>query len=268
MYQDNISFIGAGRVASSLCREMFKAGYKFDLIVSENENNGKQLAYMCNAQWSSKPEFPLTTKIIFVAIPDHKLSTVLETVNCNSDTIIAHTAGSMGLDIFPENIWFKGVFYPLQTFSRNREIDFRDMPLLIEASDELTAATLNKIAESLFSRVYYVGSQQRRMLHLAAVFVNNFTNHMLVQGREIALKAGFPFDILKPLIQETISKAIESGPENSQTGPAIRNDKNTIEKHLELLSYSPELQKLYEELSNSIIKFNRDTPGPSQGGEL
>ena len=83
------------------------------------------------------------------------------------------------------------------------------------------------------------------MLHLAAVFVNNFTNHMLVQGREIALKAGFSFEILSPLIQETIAKALELGPENSQTGPAVRNDKNTIEKHLELLSFSPELPRIY-----------------------
>jgi predicted short-subunit dehydrogenase-like oxidoreductase (DUF2520 family) len=96
------------------------------------------------------------------------------------------------------------------------------------------------------------------MLHLAAVFVSNFTNHMLTEGKEIAVKAGFSFEILEPLIKETIQKAIDSGPENSQTGPAVRNDKNTIEKHLELLSFSPDLQKIYVDMTKSIIEYYKD----------
>jgi predicted short-subunit dehydrogenase-like oxidoreductase (DUF2520 family) len=254
MYQYNISFIGAGRVAASLCREVFNSGYKIDLIISENEINGNQLASSCNAHWSSKPEFSPSTNVIFVAVPDHKLISVLSSIICNPDTVVAHTAGSFGLDIFPEEIKNKGVFYPLQTFSKNRHISFRNIPLLLESSDEKTLEILNQIAVTISTAVYQVETQKRRMLHLAAVFVNNFTNHMLVQGKEIASKAGYSFEILKPLIQETIAKALDSGPENSQTGPAVRNDKNTIEKHLELLSYSPELQEIYEELTSSIIK--------------
>jgi predicted short-subunit dehydrogenase-like oxidoreductase (DUF2520 family) len=255
MHQDNISFIGAGRVASSLCREMFNSGYRIDLIISENENNGNQIASSCNAHWSSKPVFSSSTNVILVAVPDHKLKSILSSIKCSPDTVVAHTAGSIGIDIFPEKIIHKGVFYPLQTFSKNRTICFRNIPLLLESSDEKTSATLNQIAGSLSTMVYQVETQKRRMLHLAAVFVNNFTNHMLVQGKDIASKAGYSFEILTPLIQETIAKALDSGPENSQTGPAIRNDKNTIEKHLELLSYSPELQKIYEVLTDSIIKY-------------
>ncbi len=257
MYQDNISFIGAGRVGSSLCREMFIAGYRIDLVVSESESNGRQLASMCNAQWSSTPAFPVSSKVILVAVPDHKLKSILATIRCYADTIVAHTAGSIGMDVFPEKISRKGVFYPLQTFSKDRNVDFRNIPLLIESSDEKTFETLSKIAGSLSSSVYGVSTPQRRMLHLAAVFANNFTNHMLVQGREIAMKAGFSFEILTPLIQETISKALESGPENSQTGPAIRHDRNTIEKHLELLSFSPDLQRLYNDLTVSIAEYHK-----------
>lgn len=257
MYQDNISFIGAGRVGSSLCREMFHVGYKIDLIVSEGESNGMQLADLCNAQWSSIPEFPASSKVILVAVPDHKLKAVLAAISCNPVTIVAHTAGSIGMDVFPAKISRKGVFYPLQTFSKDRNVDFTNIPLLIESSDEKTFETLSLIAGSLSSSVYGVSTPQRRMLHLAAVFANNFTNHMLVQGREIAMKAGFPFEILTPLIQETISKALESGPENSQTGPAIRNDRNTIEKHLELLSFSPELQRIYNDLTVSIAEYHK-----------
>jgi predicted short-subunit dehydrogenase-like oxidoreductase (DUF2520 family) len=95
------------------------------------------------------------------------------------------------------------------------------------------------------------------MLHLAAVFVNNFTNHMLRTGKEIASMAGFSFEVLEPLVNETISKALDIGPENSQTGPAVRNDLNTIEKHLDLLSFSPEMQDMYREITRSIITYNK-----------
>jgi predicted short-subunit dehydrogenase-like oxidoreductase (DUF2520 family) len=176
-------------------------------------------------------------------------------LTCDEETIVAHTAGSHGLDVFPENIKLRGVFYPLQTFSKNRHIKLNDVPFLLESSDSKSAGILKDLAESISTKVYFADTQHRRMLHLAAVFVNNFTNHMLAVGQDIALKAGFSFDILSPLILETISKAIEAGPENSQTGPAIRNDKNTIEKHLDLLSFSPELQRIYNDITLSIVKY-------------
>jgi predicted short-subunit dehydrogenase-like oxidoreductase (DUF2520 family) len=255
MHKHNISFIGAGNVASSLCREMYRKGLTIDLVVSEGEINGKTLALSCKAEWSSHPRIPSSTKIVIVAVPDHKLKSVLAELICDDDTLIVHTAGSLGLDIFPEKILRKGVFYPLQTFTKNRNISFNDIPFLIESPKLKDAGILKSLAESLSSRVYFADTQHRRILHLAAVFVNNFTNHMFVMGQEIALKAGFSFEILSPLIHETISKAIELGPENSQTGPAIRNDKNTIEKHLDLLSFSPELQRLYNDLTKSIVKY-------------
>ena len=111
------------------------------------------------------------------------------------------------------------------------------------------------LAESIGGQAHFTDTEQRRMLHLAAVFVCNFTNHMLTAGKEVALRAGFPFEVLNPLIEETFLKAIDNGPENSQTGPAVRNDLNTIEKHLELLSFSPELKRIYNEITHSIIKY-------------
>jgi len=114
---------------------------------------------------------------------------------------------------------------------------------------------LENLAKSIGGKVYFIDTEHRRMLHLAAVFVCNFTNHMLTMGQEVALKAGFPFEALVPLINETILKAMDIGPENSQTGPAVRNDQNTIEKHLELLSFSSELQRIYSDMTRSIIKY-------------
>jgi len=255
MIQQNISFAGAGRVASALCKEIFNSGYNIDLIVSETPNNGKLLADSCNATWSPDLRFPDSTGIIIVAVPDHRLKNVLEKINCRKETLIAHTAGSIGLDIFPSQIKKKGVFYPLQTFSKEREIVFKDLPFFIESSDNQSSAILGDLAVSLGGKVHFVDTEHRRMLHLAAVFVSNFSNHLFTLGKEVTSSAGLSFDVLEPLIKETFSKAMDIGPENAQTGPAIRNDQNTIEKHLELLSFSPELQRIYGEMTRSIITY-------------
>jgi predicted short-subunit dehydrogenase-like oxidoreductase (DUF2520 family) len=255
MIQYNISFAGAGRVAGALCRELYHAGFRIDLIVSESEKNGRLLADSCKASWSPDLIFPDSTDIIIVAVPDHRLKSVLDNIICRPETLVAHTAGSFGLNIFPENIKRKGIIYPLQTFSKERKVVFRDLPFLLESSDNESSVILDSIAGSIGGKVHFVDTEHRRMLHLAAVFVCNFTNHMLTAGKEVALKAGLSFEVLEPLVKETFLKAMETGPENSQTGPAVRNDQNTIEKHLELLSFSPELQRIYSEMTRSIIKY-------------
>jgi len=255
MYQYHISFIGAGRVASALCRAMSDAGYTIDLIVSETDSNCKSLAEKYNASSSSNADFPDSTDLIIVAVPDHSLKDVLSGIKCNRNTTVVHTAGSFGTEVFPEGILNHGVFYPLQTFSEGREIMFSNIPILIESPSEKNLEILKNIAGSLSSRVYEVDHERRRILHVAAVIVNNFTNHLLVLGENVAGEAGFSFDILAPLVIETYMKAIENGPQNSQTGPAVRNDKNTIEKHLELLSFSPEIRRIYSEMTRSITDY-------------
>ncbi len=255
----NISFAGAGRVASVLCRRIFEKGYNIDLIVSLSEDSGSCLARDCNASWSTDLSFPSSTDLIIVAVPDHSLINVLEKIKCKPGTLVVHTAGSYGLEIFPGNLIHKGVFYPLQTFSKEREVDFIDLPFLLESSDKKTADTLSEIAVSLGAKIYFVSSDQKILLHLAAVIICNFTNHMLTMGKQISDKAGVPFGIFHPLLKETFSKAMDIGPEKAQTGPAIRNDRNTIEKHLDLLSFSPELQDMYKQITMSIINFHNKT---------
>ena len=245
-------------MASAFCREIFDAGFNIELIVSLSEKNGRSLADSCEAKWSPELLFPDTTDIIIVSVPDHILKNVLEKIKCRSDTLVVHTAGSIGLDLFPEHIKRKGVFYPLQTFSWERKVDFNELPILLESSDIQSSEMLQNLAVSLGGITHFVSTEQRQMIHLAAVFICNFTNHMLTEGKLVALKAGVPFKILYPLIKETVSKAMGIGPEKSQTGPAMRNDQNTIEKHLDLLSFSPELQKIYSEITLSIIKYYKD----------
>ena len=256
MMPPNISFAGAGRVASALCKRISEKGFKIDLVVSLSKERGRRLADECNTAWSDDLSYPASTDIVIVAVPDHSLGAVLEKIRCRPGTLVVHTAGSFGIDIFPGQIHHKGVFYPLQTFSEGRDVDFNDLPFLLESSDLKSSDILTYLATAIGGKSFFLNTDQRILVHLAAVFICNFSNHMLTLGKQISVKAGLPFGIFHPLLQETISKAIDLGPENSQTGPAVRNDRNTIEKHLELLSFSPELQQMYREITMSIIKIH------------
>lgn len=255
MDKPHISFIGAGKVATALCRQLSKCGYSIDLVVSRTEKSAQDLASSVSAAWSTEAVFPQTSTVIIVAVPDQSLSAVLQNISCSVNTIVAHTAGSYGVDIFPEMLKRKGVFYPLQTFSAGREINFNEVPILLESDDEETRKVLQEIGLSISNRTEFVTTERRRWIHLAAVFACNFTNHMLTAGYDIASKSGVGDDILKPLIRETVAKAMEAGPSKSQTGPAFRNDLNTIQKHLELLSSNPALRDLYSYITSSIIEY-------------
>jgi len=255
MRQFRISFAGSGKVASALCRELHLKGHIIDHIASKHKSNAQALAQLYSATWSDKPVFPLSSEIVIVAVPDNLLSEVLKDVKCSESAIVAHTAGSLGLDVFPLSISKYGVFYPLQTFSGSRKPDISIVPFFIEASDEESTSTLKLLAETISGSVYLSDTEHRRLLHLAAVFVSNFTNYMLTTGKDISGMSGMPFSVLEPLIRETVTKAIEAGPENSQTGPAVRYDLNTIEKHLNLLSFSPDLKNMYDILTKSIISY-------------
>ena len=255
MHFYRISFAGAGRVAGLLCGEFFSKGHKIVQIASAGRKNGPALAALCGAEWLDNLNFSSPADFIIVAVPDNLLGEVLRKIKCPSDSIIVHTAGSYGLDVFPSHLRQYGVFYPLQTFTAGRKINFDEVPVFLEASDSNVMAELKGLASVITSRVYESVTEHRRMLHLAAVFACNFTNHMLTLASQICKKTPYSFDVLFPLIKETVSKAIEKGPELSQTGPAIRNDTLTIKKHLELLSFSEEIQKIYSEITNSISKY-------------
>ncbi len=225
------------------------------MVVSREEKKGKLLAESTKSHWSGELKIPGSTDIIFVAVPDHSLEQVLGSLKCDSRAIVVHTAGSYGLDIFPSRIIRKGIFYPFQTFSQGRSIDLSEVPFLLESDNDETANTLLEIASSLSKNVQFTDAERRRRLHLAAVFICNFTNHMFTAGNEIVKDAGFNPDIMEPLIKETIAKALTAGPGNSQTGPASRNDLNTIEKHLEMLSANPWMHDLYKAVTQSIINY-------------
>lgn len=146
-----------------------------------------------------------------------------------------------------------GIFYPLQTMKKNSEVDFKNVPVLIEGNDEATVSKLEALAKTISQNVYKVDEEQRQWIHVAAVFANNFTNHLYSVSESLLLGHGLSFDILKPLIYRSIENLQQNSPSDIQTGPAARGDMQTIEKHLMLLGDDIRLQRIYEILSQSII---------------
>jgi len=222
-------------------------------VVSRTEEHAAEVAGMTGASYhtfgdiSSLPP----ADIIIYCVSDSVLEEVI-TLLPPGRMLALHTAGSISLDIFRDRTDSCGVLYPLQTFTRGRTMDFREIPLCIEANTPESRERLERLAVSLSRRVEYVTTEQRLTLHLAAVLVNNFVNHLYMVAGELLQEKELPFDILQPLIRETAAKALTMGPRPAQTGPAVRNDENVIKKHLELLSCSPGLQRLYRLLTDSI----------------
>ena len=164
--------------------------------------------------------------------------------------IVVHTSGAASLDVLDTKNR-KGVFYPLQTFSKNKEIDFSIIPLCLEAENTFDFRVLETVAKSISNAVFAINSDQRKALHVAAVFVNNFTNHLYHIGKEICGEHQVPFEILRPLIQETAEKINTLDPVDAQTGPAKRNDNNTIAAHLDYLTNENQ-KNIYKLITQSI----------------
>ncbi len=173
---------------------------------------------------------------------------------------MVHTSGSTPFSVFSETSDNYGVLYPFQTFSKARAISLVDVPFCIEASSGEVSKILFKLAKSLGAKPIEMDSETRQWLHLSGVFSCNFVNHMLTIAQLIAEEKGFSFDLLKPLIKETFAKALEGSPFNSQTGPAMRGDAETIKKHIALLSdIDDDIRELYTNLSSSIWNLQNNT---------
>jgi predicted short-subunit dehydrogenase-like oxidoreductase (DUF2520 family) len=194
------------------------------------------------------------SNVFIMAISDDAVEVVARELVLPDEAIVAHTSGANPLSVLGytaiNNI---GVFYPLQTFSKERKVEFADIPILVEGENKYTRNTLLSIAGKLSSSVEVANSKQRMMVHLAAVFASNFTNAMLVHASEIIKASKLNFDLLAPLVAETFEKSFELGPERAQTGPARRGDLEILEKHLEMLNNLPEKDAVYQLISQQIL---------------
>lgn len=188
--------------------------------------------------------------VTIIAVSDDAIAEVSSKIKNN---FVVHTSGSFAMDDL-KNKSNKGVFYMLQTFSKAKKVNFNEVPFCLEAENEKDLLLLQKLAKLIGKNIYHINSEQRKALHVAAVFVNNFTNHLYKIGNDICKENNVSFDILKPIIKESALKIEHLSPEKAQTGPAIRNDKKTIKKHLDLLDKNQ--QKIYTILTKSIQNGN------------
>ncbi len=249
-----IVLVGAGRVATCLGIALQKVDYEIVQVYSRTEVSASALARrLSTAYITSLDEICRDADLYLVAVTDSALEEVAEKVTKGREhALFVHTAGSMPLDVWKGWVRRYGVFYPMQTFSKEREVDFSKVPVFIEASSSEEWHDLHALAAELGSKVYGLTSDQRKYLHVAAVFACNFTNHMYVLGARLLEEHGIPFEVMLPLIDETARKVHELAPAEAQTGPAVRCDENVIIRHLAMLSDYPLVQDLYERISWSI----------------
>ncbi len=241
--------IGSGNVARHLAKAFCEAGLPPVDIYGRNEAAVKELATEVNVPFST--DELIDAELYLICTSDRAIAEVSTKIQ-NPRAVVAHTSGSLPTNILQGN-YHKAAFYPLQTFSKDRILDYSEIPFFIEAEDPAVGEKLMKMASAISTRVSRADYNQRRHLHLAAVFACNFVNHLYAQAEKICELQQIPFQYLLPLIKETASKVENLLPKNAQTGPAVRNDRNVIEKHESLISDEMQL-KMYRLLTESIYK--------------
>lgn len=252
--QLKISIIGAGNLAWHLISAIDNAGYEVCEIYSRNPINAEKLAeQVYQATVQNHLDFSQSTAQLFIiAVADQVIEDIAQQIILPDAAVVVHTSGSTGLQVLSK-FEHSGVMYPIQTFSKQRKIDFKNVPIAIEASNAHTQSILVQIADKLTGNYTFLNSEERKSIHLAAVFACNFTNHLLGIAHEILDKQDLDMAILKPLITETLHKAFTAQhPFEVQTGPAIRHDSIIINQHLSLLSDDPTIQQIYQLITQQI----------------
>lgn len=251
-----VVIIGAGNVATHLAKAFKAVNVEVEQVWSYHYENALILAKQVDAiAIKELSTLDIAADLCLIAVKDDAIAGILPKLT-NFKGIVVHTSGAVNIDVFKHLIKNYGVFYPLQTFSKSKAVNFSNIPLCVEANDEITLTVLKQIGSRLSDNVIEINSEKRKILHLSAVFACNFTNHLYALAQEVLSINGIDFDILRPLIAETANKVQDELPLNVQTGPAIRNDNETIKKHEQLLKGQPALLEIYKTLSNSI-KNNR-----------
>ena len=250
----NITLIGAGNLATQLGIAAREAGHAIIQVYSHTLCNATALAEQCGAQAiDSLSKLSDTADIYVVAVKDAVLADVVsEACRGREEKVFAHTAGSMPIDIFNGQARHYGVLYPMQTFSKQRKVDFSLIPVFTEYNDAMANSLITALANSLSDKVTALSSADRRHLHLAAVFACNFANHCFSLAADVMERHGMTFDMLLPLIDETVEKVHEMHPLRAQTGPAIRYDENVLSRQRSLLDGDDLAQTIYDTMSKSI----------------
>ena len=234
-----IVLIGRGRLATNLEHALLQAGHD---VVSINSRTLESL--------------PLEADVFVVAVKDAALTDVLRAATKGrEDQLFVHTAGSMPMNLFAGLTAHYGVFYPMQTFSKERLVDFNEISVFLETNDAASMERLKMLAATLTPHVYELDSEGRKHLHLAAVFACNFVNHCYALSAQVLKAKGLPFSVMLPLVDETAQKVHELSPKDAQTGPAVRGDQNVMQMQAGMLADIPAVKQIYEALSKDIQRL-------------
>lgn len=249
-----IVLIGAGNLATNLGKALHNAGHDILQVYSRTWEHAQELATAIGgAATTSLDDIVATGDVYVFSLKDSVLADVIPQVaKGKTEKLMIHTAGSMPMDCFEGMAMHYGVLYPMQTFSRERALDFSNIPCFIEGNDKFAIETIRELAGSISGSVYELDSAERRYLHLAAVWTSNFTNHCYAVSAEILRRHDLPFEVMLPLIDETAAKVHDMKPIDAQTGPAVRFDENVIREQSAMMRNNPLLKDLYERLSVSI----------------
>jgi len=253
---ENIVFIGAGNLATHLALALNNAGKKIIQVYSRTYSSASQLAIKVDAEPIN--DIKLLNKnadIYIVSVKDSAIEHIASNIKLNNKLIV-HTSGSMPMEVLKEASDNYGVLYPLQTFSKNKNVDFHNVPICIETNNPANIEILKNLAEEISSNVREISFDKRRIIHLAAVFACNFTNNMYSVAEQLLIENDISFNILLPLINETAVKVFEDSPKKLQTGPAVRGDDSIISSHLKMLANYKDFKKIYKLLSDNIKKMN------------
>ncbi|MDR2249595.1 F420-dependent NADP oxidoreductase [Acinetobacter sp.] len=252
-----ISLLGSGRVAFHLAKVLLAKGHHITQVYARDFEKTQKFADKIQAKaYRSLHEFE-TSDLIILAVSDSAIADlVMQVHQLFPETLIVHTSGSTDIEVISHAHKKAGVFYPLQTFSLERDVDWQVTPLFVEAANKDDLAMLFNLANSLSNRVYQYTSKQRLTLHLAAVFACNFSNYCFDMAKQVVDAEQVDFSLLYPLMVETAKKATENDPKQMQTGPAVRGDQNILAMHQGLLAQAgrDDLKQVYQLLSDGISK--------------
>ncbi len=253
-----VAIIGSGNVAEALARALRRAPVEVVQVWARNAERGRKVARLAETRWCGEADGLAVADIYLIAVRDAAIAEVAAALPFPKGSIVAHTAGCVALDMLPASVR-RGVFYPFQTFTAGRRVNFRQVPVFIETEqDDRTFHKLHDLANMISDRVSWADGAARARIHLSGVFASNFVNAMLGCAAEALLGTGVTLGELEPLITETARKAVESGnPASVQTGPAVRGDEATQQRHLQLLWRNPELQEIYKRISEYIWKTSK-----------
>ena len=252
-----VVIVGSGNVAEALARALPASGAELCQVFARNRERGPRVAALGGTTWTADPDRLAEADLYLIAVSDRAVGEVAASLRLPDGAVAAHTAGSVPLDAleaFPR----RAVIYPLQTFTAGRAVDFARVPLFLEASDKGTYQAVERFARRLSSQLYPADSKRRGILHLAGVLACNFVNALYAAGERTLAREGLPFEALWPLIAETVAKALAApSPAAVQTGPAVRGDLPTLERHRALLAEEPLLLEIYNLMSRYIWETSR-----------